>query len=318
MLVDNTLLLFFTISKHFTFAAIYKWGRLVTFYEMCFMCFYVTCAFQQRWGVVCGSSFWCRWRHTNNVLINFHVWLYISSYKSSDKIPVNTSGAEMNVCFRCCWGCWQALRSSFPHAAAASTLRSPTTSCRWQAVRSGQNSLQQTEKLHTIIKITIGNQFSDSYVTTWFFFLPLFDWCKVKQSVSSLWFKLTRSPGVIITQKGHLPYPWDNSSNEGSVFCRFGLLPLSMSNLHKSKSSSRASSHQLVSVTFGIWCSLLLIYVLTSTTYFVHYLFHFGVMFSVAFPVFLSLKTPGKFVCMCVFECNVRATGTFIVWVFWQ
>lgn len=191
MLVDNTLLLFFMISKHFTFAAIYKWGGLVTFYEMCFMCFSVTCAFQQRWCVVCGSSFWCRWRHTNNVLINFHVWLFISSYKSSDKIPANTSGAEMNVCFRCCWGCWQALRSSFPHAAAASTLRSPTTSCRWQAVRSGQNSLQQTEKLHTIIKITIGNQFSDSYVTTWFFFLPLFDWCKVKQSVSSLWFKLT-------------------------------------------------------------------------------------------------------------------------------
>lgn len=33
------------------------------------------------------------------------------------------------------------------------------------------------KKLHTIIKITIGNQFSDSYMTTgtWFFFLPLFD-----------------------------------------------------------------------------------------------------------------------------------------------
>lgn len=190
MLVDNTLLLFFIIGKHFKFAAIYKWGLLLTFYEMCFMCFYVTCAFQQRWCGVCGSSFWCRWRRTNNLFINFHVWLFISWCKSSDKMWDSTYNAEMNVCFRCCWGCWQALRSSFPHAAAASTLRSPTTSCRWQAVRSGRNSLQQTKKLQTVIKITIGNYFSDSYVTTWFFFLPLFDWCKVKQSVSNLWFKL--------------------------------------------------------------------------------------------------------------------------------
>lgn len=37
-----------------------------------------------------------------------------------------------------------------------------------------------------------------------------------------------------------------------SVFCRFGLLPLSMSNVRKPKSSSRASSHPPVSVAAGV------------------------------------------------------------------
>lgn len=269
------------ISKHFTFAAIYKWGGLLTFYKMCFMCFYATCAFQQRWTCLFISMFGSSSVDTSQVI----------------KMRDNRYGAEMNVCFRCCWGCWQAPRSSFPHAAAAAaTLRSPTTSFRWQAVRSGQNSLQQTKKLHTIIKI--GNQFIDSYMTTGFFFCPCLT--NAKSNSQSVICGLSSPSGVIITQKGHLPSR-DNSSNDASVFCRFGLLPLSMSNLHKSKSSSRAPLHQLVSVTFGIWYSLLLTYVLTSTTYCCCSLFVpcWGNVFC-CFPSFFELENTRQ---VCVHVC---------------
>lgn len=53
-----------------------------------------------------------------------------------------------NVRFRCCWGCWRAPRSTSPHraAAVASIPRNPTTSCPWQAARSGQNPLQHMKK----------------------------------------------------------------------------------------------------------------------------------------------------------------------------
>lgn len=48
--------------------------------------------------------------------------------------------SDVRCCFRCCSGCWRARRSSLPHGAAVWTPRSLTTSCHWQAARSGQTS----------------------------------------------------------------------------------------------------------------------------------------------------------------------------------
>lgn len=250
MLVYNTLLLFSMISKRFTFAGIYKWGGLLTFYEICFMCFYVTCAFQQRWTCLLISMFG------------------FSSVDTSQVIKCRTTHMVLRwMCVSGAAGAADRLRE-----AVFLTQQQHPLSGALQYPSAGKQSDQvrilysKQKKLHTIIKITIGNQWQLQKWLLDSFFCPCLP--NAKSNSQSVICGLSSPSGVIITQKGHLPSPWDNSSNDGSVFCRFGLLPLSMSNLHKSKSSSRASSHQLVSVTFGIWCSLLLIYVLTSTTYF--------------------------------------------------
>lgn len=94
--------------------------------------------------------------------------------ESSDTMRGNTFGAEMNVRFRCCWGCWWAPRSSSHGAAAvASTHRSPTTSCPWQAARSGQDPLQQTTKKKIIL----------SYQNHWTRFCLLQVWSVAPQHV---------------------------------------------------------------------------------------------------------------------------------------
>lgn len=50
----------------------------------------------------------------------------------------HVTDVKVRLLFRCCWACWQAQRSSFPHGAAAWTPRSLTTSSHWPAARSGQ------------------------------------------------------------------------------------------------------------------------------------------------------------------------------------
>lgn len=68
------------------------------------------------------------------------IQLGTSIYAVTDVVAECTHGSDVKVrlLFRCCWGCWQAQRSSFPRGAAAWTPRSLTTSSHWPAARSGQ------------------------------------------------------------------------------------------------------------------------------------------------------------------------------------
>lgn len=113
---------------------------------------------------------------------------------------------------------------------------------------------------------------------------------------------------MIITPKGMFPISLKQFFHDGSVFSRFGLLPLSMSNLRKSKSSSRVSSHQLVSVVFDI---IDLCIDNSPHIFLFRCFFHFWLMISITFPAFLTLKTPGKFVCV-----YVSIAGAFEMWLF--
>lgn len=120
---------------------------------------------------------------------------------------------------------------------------------------------------------------------------------------------------------------WGDSQRDRSVLCRFGLLPLSMSNVRKSKSASRSSdaAQQLVSNPAGLRClTPLCVSVVSyadnhSVSSFLCFivLFHPALMLSVtpsAFPALLSARDTGKFIsmgrCLCVFVC--------VVWLYCQ
>lgn len=158
MLVYNTLLLFSMISKRFTFAGIYKWGGLLTFYEICFMCFYVTCAFQQRWTCLLISMFG------------------FSSVDTSQVIKCRTTHMVLRwMCVSGAAGAADRLRE-----AVFLTQQQHPLSGALQYPSAGKQSDQvrilysKQKKLHTIIKITIGNQWQLQKWLLDSFFLPLF------------------------------------------------------------------------------------------------------------------------------------------------
>lgn len=74
------------------------------------------------------------------LIISTKIQLGTSIYAVTDVVAECALGSDVKVrlLFRCCWGCWQAQRSSFPRGAAAWTPRSLTTSSHWPAARSGQ------------------------------------------------------------------------------------------------------------------------------------------------------------------------------------
>lgn len=74
------------------------------------------------------------------LIISTKIQLGTTIYAVTDVVAERTHGSDVKVrlLFRCCWGCWQAQRSSFPRGAPAWTPRSLTTSSHWPAARSGQ------------------------------------------------------------------------------------------------------------------------------------------------------------------------------------
>lgn len=97
----------------------------------------------------------------------------------------------------------------------------------------------------------------------------------------------------------------------GSVFYRFGLLPLSMSNVRKPKSSSRVSSHPPVSITTGVRCFS--IYTLTkhhissfslSVQFYVNYVCCLLSCFELENTRQVHLCVYVGCVCVCVLKCD--------------
>lgn len=233
------------------------------------------------WRVISTHSTWTcsplRWTPTSTVCPRGHRYaapliqrpLWTKSISSKYAEPawgqrVQRVDEDVGLCSRCCWGCWQAQRSSSPHGAAVSTPRSLTTSCHWPAARSGSWELSY----YSIILLKLQILWSD-FARFWYFSDMLASIISMHMVIL-----LARQRGLVFhLWYTHIFIPTELSPRRPSLLCRFGLLPLSMSNVRKSKSASRASdaTHQLVSswgLGSGIWCcsaSLLLFHVLTAT-----------------------------------------------------
>lgn len=115
-----------------------------------------------------------------------------------------------------------------------------------------------------------------------------------------------------------------------SVLCRFGLLPLSMSNVRKSKATSRSTEAPPKLVSVGVkTCCFKSEAVVSSAHYIVLFRFHFSaplgvkrcLLYPLPFPAFLNARkthaSPSVWVYICVCVCFGWCINSGLDWCVW-
>lgn len=145
----------------------------------------------------------------------------------------------------------------------------------------------------------------DEWINEWY--VPIYNYGpKTKRwTFSFCLFTATFSHFQFVTFVIHIRTLSKKSTYSLLFICRFGLLPLSMSNVRKSKSASKAAdaAHQLVSPRTGLWWQFWLQHALTVTVVLPFRLILSVTPSSTLHSALLSTGTSGKLIiagCVCL------------------